>query len=180
MKLVHLFDDNENLLAHFLCEESKFDKVFVLVAVADDQSVRVLHVRKNRMEFRLGTCFKTNVELGTVTHHFFQDRTLLVHLDREDAVMATLVAIFSRRLREALVNLFDAAVQNIRETQQHRSRNIAQGKFLHEFVKVNARTAVLDRRNRRVTLVVNVKVTYAPTLYVVKISGIVNAPFFHE
>ena len=179
VEFVHLFDDNENLLAHLLRKERQFDKVFVLVAVADNQRIRIVHVREYRMQFRLGTGFETDVVLLAVADDFFQDRALLVYLDWEDTIVASVETVFLAGLVKAFVDLFDAAVQDVRETQQHRSRNIAERKFLHQFVKVNVRTAILERMYRGMALFVDVEVVYAPTLDVVQVAGIVNAPFFH-
>ena len=71
VEFVHLLDDDENLLAHLLCKQREFDKVFVLVAVADNQRIWIVHVRKNSMQFRLGTGFETDVVLFSVADDFF-------------------------------------------------------------------------------------------------------------
>lgn len=44
-KLVHLFHDDKDVLSHFLRKERKFDKILVLVAVADNERRRIVHVR---------------------------------------------------------------------------------------------------------------------------------------
>ena len=179
VELVHLLDDDENLLAHLLCKEREFDKVLVFVAVADNQRIRIVHVREYCVQFRLGACFETDVVLLAVADNFFEHGALLVHLDRENAVVAPVETVFLAGFVKAFVNLLDAAVQDIREAQQHRSRNVAERKFLHEFVQVDVRTAILERVNRCVSLLVDVEEVHAPTLDIVQVTGIVNAPFFH-
>ncbi len=131
------------------------------------------------MQFRLGTGLETDIVLLTVADDFFEHGALLVHLDREDAVVASVKAVFLTGLVEALVDLLDAAVQDIREAKQHRSGNVAERKFLNEFVQVDVRAAFLERVNCRVALFVDVEEVHAPTLDIVQVTGIVNAPFFH-
>ena len=179
MEFVHLLDDDENLLAHLLREEGELDKILVLVAVADDEGVGIVHIGKHRVEFGLGTGLETDVELFAVAHHLFKDRALLVHLDGENAVVTALEAVFLAGLVEALVNLLDAAVQDIREAEQHRSGDVAERKFLHQVVQVDVRAAFLEWVNCRVALLVDVEEVHAPTLDIVQVTGIVNAPFFH-
>ena len=58
------------------------------------------------MQFRLGTGLETDVVLFAVTDDFFQNGALLVHLDREDAVVAPVKTVFLAGLVKAFVDLF--------------------------------------------------------------------------
>ena len=160
-------------------EQGKFNEVFVLVAVTDDERIRVVHIRKDSMKFRLRTGFKTDVELFTVANDFFKNRALLVHLDREYVVERSLVSIFLNRLVEALIDFFNAHIENIREADEQRCRHVSKIEFLHQLVKINCRTLVTKRTDSRMSFFVNVEVIDAPPADVIKIAGIVDTPIFH-
>ena len=59
LKFIHLLHDDEDLLAHLLCQQSQFDEVLVLVTVANDERVAVHVSGQHSMEFGLRTGFQS-------------------------------------------------------------------------------------------------------------------------
>ena len=67
----YFFHNDVDVLSHLLREQRQLDKIFVLIAVAYNQRIRIVHIRQNRMKFRFGSRFQSDVELFTVAHDFF-------------------------------------------------------------------------------------------------------------
>ena len=57
-QLIDLLDNQKDAFPHFLRQQSQFDIALILVAVADNQRIRIRIDRNHRMEFRLGTGFQ--------------------------------------------------------------------------------------------------------------------------
>ena len=111
--------DEEDAFSHFLCEQSQFDEVLVLVAVADDETVGVHVGGEHRVEFRFGACLESEVIFFSVADDFLHDGSHLVHLDGIDDEVLRLVVICLRCFVEAVRCLFDSVVKDVRESEEH-------------------------------------------------------------
>ena len=113
-----------------------------------------------------------------MTNNLFNNRTHLIYLDGVNNKMLCLEIIFFCGVVKALCRLLNAVIQDIREAQEHRSRDILLRKFFNDVLQVNL-YAILARRHVDVALFIYTKVTNAPTFYSVEFLGIINFPFLH-
>ena len=172
IQLVQFLHHDEDLLTHLLCQQRQFDIALVLVTITYDDRVALTLYGDDGMQLGLGTSLYTQVELTSVRDDLFNNRLHLVHLDGIDHVVLTLVIIFLGCFLETAPGLLDTVVQDIGETQQYRGCHIAQRQFIHHLAQVNLRL-VLAGRHIDITLVVDTKVTRAPSVDVVQLAGII-------
>ena len=123
-QFVHFLHHQEDAFSHLLCQQSQFNIALILISVTDNQRIRVRVYSNHRMELRLGTGFQPQIEFLAMTDDFFYHRTHLIHLDGVNDKVLGLVAILIRCLLEAVRNLFNTIIQNIRKTEQHRCCHI--------------------------------------------------------
>ena len=132
----HLFDDEEHALAHFLCQERKFYKVLVFVAVADNQAVAV-HVRgQHGVQFGFAAGFEAEVVLLAVADNLFNHGAHLVYLNRVDDKVVGFVVVLLFGAVEAFCGLLDAVVKDIGEAQQDGRGDVARVEFVNYFLEV--------------------------------------------
>ena len=125
--LVHFarpLDHDDDVQPELDPEEGEVGELPVLIAVADDVRLGVVHVRQGRDEFRLAAGLQAVVVLGPEVAHLV-DHLLLVDLDWVDPTVASLVAGVADRLQEALAQVGDRGVQDSAEAQQHRRSEAA-------------------------------------------------------
>ena len=138
-----------------------------------------LHVcGKYSVELGFGTCFESDVVTFSVANDFFHHGTHLVYFYRVYNEMLCVETVFFRRFLETGSRFFNAVVKNVGETKQHGSRDIACVEFVHQFFEVDFHT-IFSRCYINVSLFVDVKIIDTPTVYIIKLGGIFNAPFFH-
>ena len=169
VQLVELLHHEVDALAHLLSQQSHLDEALVLVAVAHHERVGVGVDTDDGMQLRFGAGFETQVELLAMLDHLLHHGAHLIHLDRIDNEVLSLIAILLGRLLEAAGNLLDAVVQDVGEAQQHRRRNVAQLQFVHHVAQVNL-YVVFAWRHVHVALVVYTEVRRAPTVDVVELA----------
>ena len=92
-----------------------------------------------------------------MTDDFLDNRPHLVHLNWINNKVLSLISIFFRSDSKAVGYLFNTVIQNIWETDQHRSCDIPQLKFINQFLQVDGYT-VFTRSYHYMTLVINTKV----------------------
>ena len=148
------------------------------MTVADNQAVAVHVSSQHHMQLRLGTGFQTQVVTLTMTDNLLHNRTHLIHLDGEDNKMLTCIRVFLLSFAEALISLLDAVIQDIRETQQHRSRNMTCSQMVHHLLQVYLHRVLLGRYIH-MPLIIDTKVINSPTLNVVEFLRVLNSPLFH-
>ena len=99
--------------------EREVDELLVLVAVADEVGLGVMHVGEGGDQLGLGAGFQTVVVLFAELGDFLDDLALLVDLDRVNAaIFAAVLGIFDR-LAEGFVDFRDAGMQQIAETEEN-------------------------------------------------------------
>ena len=116
-QLWQFLNDEEDALAHLLCQQSQLDEVLVLVPVADDEAVAVHVGCEDGMQLRLRASFQSEVVALAVTDNLLNDRSHLVYLDREDDEMLALVLVLLCGFAEALVGLLNTVVEDVGETK---------------------------------------------------------------
>ena len=149
------------------------------MTVTDNERVRIHVCCQYGMEFRLRTRFKSEVVFLTMRNNFLNDRTHLIHLNREDDKVVALEIIFFTCLYKAFVGLLDTVIKNVREAKENGRLNMARCQFVNHFLKIYLYT-ILTGRNVHVTLIVDAKIVYAPSFDVVELFRIFNSPFTHN
>ena len=177
-QFVSFLYDDKDLLAHFLRQQGELYVALVFVSVADDDGVALALHGNDRMKFWFGAGLQSEVEFLSVGDDFLHHGLHLVHLDGVDHVVLSLVVVFLACFFEAAPCLFDAAVENVGESEQHRRCHIAQGQFVHHFSQVYLR-GVLAGSHIDVSLFVDAEIGGAPPIDVVELLRVVNSPFFH-
>ena len=178
LELRGLLDDEDDGLAHLRREQCGLDVLLVLVPVADDQGFIVLMDRHDREELGLGARLEAVVERAAVLDDLFDDRAVLVHLDRINAAVLTLVVVLLDRAVERCAQELDPRLQDIAEAQQDRQLDAARDELVDELFHVDrARTfAGAPWRDDQVTRVVDAEVTAAPSRDVVGIVRVRRRP----
>ena len=118
------------------------------------------------MEFGFGTGLKAQVELAAVRDNLLDHGLHLVDLDRIDNKVLSVVVILFGSPFEAAGRLLDTVVQNIRETEQHGGRDIAEGELIEHLAQVYLH-AVLAGRHADVAAVVDIEIRGAPATYII-------------
>jgi hypothetical protein len=108
--------DHDDLEAHLLGVEGEVDEFLVLVAVADDVGLWIVHVGEGGDELGLAAGLQAVMVLAAVAGDFFDDFLLLVDLDWVNAAVNALVFGFLDGGGEAFVELIDAPAEEIAES----------------------------------------------------------------
>ena len=119
------FEHEDDLQAHFLRVEGEIDELLILVAIAHDVGLRVVHVGQRGDQFRLAAGFETVVIFAAVTGDLLDDFLLLIDLDGIHAAIDALIFAFPDRRREAFIQFVDASAQQIAEAHEHRELRAA-------------------------------------------------------
>ena len=106
-------------------KQGELDEFLVLITIADDERVGVGAKGDDGVELGFGAGLQANVALLTVADNLFDHGAHLVHLDGHHHEVLAMELVFFGGLLEAGVDFVDAVVQDVGETQQHRSRDIA-------------------------------------------------------
>ena len=132
---VRHFQDDDRLDAHLQRLQGEVEELLVLVAVADDVRLRVVHERQRRDQLRLAARLQTVVVRPAAGDHLFHDLLLLVDLDGIHAAVRRLVAGVAHRLAEARVDQRDAGSQDVAEAEKHghvHAARIQAGNNIHQ------------------------------------------------
>src|SRR5436853_360146 len=73
-------------------------------------------------------------------HDLLDDIAVLVHLDRVDALVCALVAVFGDGAPERLVELDDAAFEHVGEANEQRQADPAARDLVDQVLEIDART----------------------------------------
>jgi hypothetical protein len=166
------------VFTELLSQHGELDVALVLISVADDERVTLALHGDDGVELRLGTGFKTEIELASVRDDLVDDRLHLVDFDGINDIALPLEIVLFLCLLVALSHLLNAIVENIGEAEQHRRGDIAQGKLVHDITQIDLRV-VLARRDIDITLLVYSEIRSTPTINIVQLLGVVDGPFFH-
>ena len=106
-------DHNKDFFAQFLAHQCQPDERLVLVAVADQQGLRVVHDGEDGVQFRLGTGFQADIvraaEFDDLLHHL----PLLVDFNGINAVIGSNVIVLPRCDLKSLCQFCDTGFENI-------------------------------------------------------------------
>ena len=119
------FEHEDDLQAHLLRVEREVDELLILVAVAHDVGLRVVHIGQRGDEFRLAAGLKTVVIFAAIARDLLDDFLLLIDLDGIHAAIDALIFSFPDRGGEAFIQFVDASAQQITEAHEHRKLRAA-------------------------------------------------------
>ena len=148
------------------------------MAVTDYQRFGIHVCCQHGMKFGLTAGLQTKVVPLAVADNFLNYGAHLVHLDWENDEMLSLIVVFLASCAETSIGLLDTAVQNIRKAQKHRCCNMLGGKAVNHLLQVYACTVLLGF-HIDMSLFVDTKEIYSPSLDVVEFFRIFNSPLFH-
>ena len=104
--------------------QRQIDELGILVAIADQQRLAVMHERQRRQQLGLAAHFQTIMVLPPILGHLLHHLLLLVHLDRINPTVPPLVPLVPDLLPEGLVQFPDARIQQIRKPEERRQMEI--------------------------------------------------------
>ena len=90
-QFVRHFEDDDHLESHFDGAEGEVDELAVLVAVADDEGLGVVHVGERGEQFRFAAGLESVMKGAPEARHLADHLVLLVDLDWIDSAVASLV-----------------------------------------------------------------------------------------
>ena len=177
MEAVH-HDDRR--AAELLGEQGDLDVGTVLVAVADDQRVGVVHGRQDREQLGLAAGLETDAERPPEVDDLLHDVALLVHLDRVDRPVTAPILVLLDRRGEALAERADAGGEDVGEADQHRHVEPAPLEVVDQVLQVDGRAARSPRADLDAAGRVDRDEARAPAVDLVQIDRILNLPSGHR
>src|SRR5437667_12850658 len=110
-ELLEFLRNNDDRFVKLAAEERNPNKSRILVAVANDQTLRVLMHGKRCNQCRFTARFETKMELLARVDDFFDHFAQLIHLDRENAAILIVITELRHRTLKCAVNRFDPVPQ---------------------------------------------------------------------
>ena len=120
VELTGHFKHQHHSEAHLLGVQGKVDEFLILVAVADDVGLGVVHVRECCNQLGLGACLESIMVFLTKLRDLLDHLTLLVDFDRIHSAVFSTITDFGHRLVEGFIDFSDAGVKQVAKTHQYR------------------------------------------------------------
>ena len=172
------FQHNENIQPHLLGRQRQVNEFVILVPVADQVGIRIVHVGHGGNQLRLGTGLQTVIILGAELRDLLHHLPLLVHLDGVDTLVLALVIRFLDRLPEAVVQLRNAAAQQVPETEQHGNGGAALLQAFQQVAQADILfpAVLVVQAYGHFPFLVDPEITVPPVVNAVQICGIMMTP----
>ena len=116
IELLDPFEHDDDRIVETLRHQSRFEIREVLVAVADDEAVFILHGGECDQKLGLRAGLQPEPPGPPGFDDLLDEMPLLVDLDRKDTAVLAVVSVFANRAFEALVQQSNAIVEDVRET----------------------------------------------------------------
>ena len=175
---VGLLDHHNRLAPQPSRQDRGLDVKTVLVAVADQQRVRVIQQRQGNQQLRLAACLQPEVPAAAATHQFFHDVALLVALHRENALISPGVVVLRNGAFECGMQAFQPVLEDVVEANQQRQPEIAALQFRHQLHQVQTAAALPLGLHADVSATVDREVRSTPAIQPVQRSTVFNRPAF--
>ena len=177
IELAGHFQHEHDAQAHFLGLEGEVDEFLVLVAVADQIGLGIVHVRERGDELGLGAGFKAVVVAFAELGDLLDDLALLVDLDRIDAAVFAAVFGILDRLAERLVDFRDAGMEQIAETEEHRQVGASIAQAVDDFEERDLGLClVILKAHGDMAVLVHAEEAVAPGFDTVELGGFLGSP----
>ena len=169
--------DRDDMPADLLCEHRRLDELGILEAVADDGRV-VVGQRDHGQQLRLAARFQPEAIRPAKPQHLLHHLPLLVDLHRIDAAVIAAVAVLLHGRREHPVDLPQAVLEDLGESQEDRQVDAANLQPIDELLEVDALGGVLVGVHQQVAGGAHRKIPVAPTGHLVEVGRIGRFPVF--
>src|SRR4030088_1696291 len=177
LQLFEFLDDDNGRLAKLSTKERDADVSFVLVAVADDEALRVFVHGERSDRLRLAPGLETEVKLLPRIDDLLDHLAQLIDLDRKNAaIISSIVELAHGGLKRA-VDRFDAMPQQILKANDQRETEPAVARFVHDFEDVDLAAKLLGGLRDHVTPLVDREISAAPAIDIVSRNSCINVPF---
>src|SRR5213595_1069641 len=167
LQFFQLFDHDDDLFVEFTPQKRDPNKSRILVAIANDQALRVLVHGQGRDQLRFASGLQAKVKRLAGIDDLLDHFTQLIDFDRENAAVFSAVIEFRDRVFESAVNGFDAVPEQILKADDKGKGEPARSRFVNDFKNGNGATILLERLGYDVAISVDGEVTGSPTLDVV-------------
>ena len=177
VEFAQLLHHDEDVVSQLLAHEGEPHELFIFVAVADDDVFGALRKAEHRLQFRFGAAFQSYAVFASELDDFLHHVALLVDLDGIDRGVAARVVELPNGRCERFAQRFDAALEDVGESQQDREWHALRFEIDREFEEVERAFrrfgvgADNDMSGR-----VDVEEAGAPAVDVVQGLGIMDAP----
>src|SRR5690606_9645640 len=121
-ELLDALEHDDDLVVEARRDERRLHVREVLVAVADDESVFVVHRRERDEEPGLGARLEAVAVVAPELDDVLDDVALLVDLDGEDAPIGAAILVLLDGLPETLVDESDPVLEDVRESDEERQK----------------------------------------------------------
>jgi hypothetical protein len=176
VQLLDALEHHHDRVVEALRHERGLDVAAVLVAVADDEAVFVVHGRERDQQLGLAAGLEAVAVGATRLHHLFDEVALLVDLDGEHAAVDPVVFVLVDGLLEALVDETNAVLEDAREADEQRQVQPARTQLHRQLVEVDVGLFARVRRDRHVPSFVDVEVGLPPAADLVQLGALLDAP----
>jgi hypothetical protein len=163
-------------MPELLSHQSEVEVFLVLVSVADDQMVGAVGEREDRLELGLAPHLEAHAVFVARRDQRFEHAPLLVHLDRVNERVAAGVLRLLSRDGEPVDERFDSGSNDVRKAEEQREPQPLRLHVRRDLVEVEAAVGLTRGVDGQVALLVDVEVPHAPSLDVVELSRLVEAP----
>ena len=175
-QLGELLDDDQHRAPQLGGHQRRLDVLLVLVAVADDEGLLVVEHRHDRQQLRLRARLQAVVVGPAELDDLLDDVAVLVDLDRVDALELALVAVLGDRALERLVQLDDAALEHVGETDQQRQADPAARDLVDQLLEIDGRPLEARRMRLDVSGLGDGEIVVAPVLDPVDLGRVRDRP----
>ena len=167
LELFQLFNHDDDQLAQFAPHKCDPNKGRILVAIANNQTFRVLVHGQGSDQLRLASRLQAEVKSLAGVNDLFDHFTQLIDFDREDTAVFSSVIEFRNCGLEGSIHRFDAVPEQILKADDEGKGEPARARFVHHFENGNVAPVFLKRLGYHVAVRVDGKVTGSPTFDVV-------------
>src|SRR5437588_1575485 len=167
LQFFQLLDHDDDLLVEFAPQKRDPNKSRILVAIANDQALRVLVHGQGRDQLRLASRLQAKVKRLAGIDDLFDHLAQLIDFNRENAAVFSSVVEFRNRVFESAVNGFDAVAEQILKADDKGKREPARSRLVDNFKNGDLTAILPERLGYDVAVSVDGKVTGSPTLDVV-------------
>ncbi len=159
-----MFDHNHRLSAEAPRQDRCLDVEAILVAVADQQRIRVIEQGQGNQQFGLASGLKPEVPAAPAAHQLLHHVALLIAFHREDTLVTALVAVLGDRALKCGVKPLQPVFQDVVEANQKGQAEVATAQLGHQIHKVKTAAAFSLRLNADVSAAVDREVGLTPAV----------------
>ena len=148
----------------------------VFVAVADQKRFGVIQKGKCNQQFGFAAGLQAEVPAASAAHQLLHHVALLIAFHREDALVATGVAVSGDGPFEGAMKALQPILKDVVETNQKRQAEIPAPQLVHQFDQIQAAAAFALGLNTHMTAAVDGEIGLPPTLQAIQSGTVLDRP----